>query len=187
MNEQLEIEFKILINQYIYKQILHDYANIASKTYQQTNYYLSHPILDTLQYMLRIREKEKELELTLKRKAVHGNHEMNISINEDIKNKILHQQIVENEIFTILKEVGIDNTELQCSYSLTTTRTDIVLPQGLLSVDFNEYNGHEDYEIELEVTDYTRGKQDFIKLITPYGLQYTQNCPSKIKRVKQTL
>lgn len=187
MNEQLEIEFKMLITKDIYQKILQDYENMIDTTYRQTNYYLSHPILDDLQYMLRIREKEKNLELTLKRIATYGNHEMNIAIDKTIKDKILSHQTVENEIFTILKEIGIDSKELQCKYSLTTLRTDIHLPQGLLSVDYNEYNGHQDYEIELEVLHYHQGKQDFLTLIAPYGLTYTKNCPSKIKRVKQTI
>ena len=46
---------------------------------------------------------------------------------------------------------------------LKTTRHDIILPDGVLSLDENEYNHHHDYEIEFEVEDYDQGLQTFKK------------------------
>ena len=70
---------------------------------------------------------------------------------------------------------------------IKTTRHDIILPDGVLSLDENEYNHHHDYEIEFEVEDYDQGLQTFKKIIQPYHLEYKQNCLSKIKRMLETL
>ena len=77
--------------------------------------------------------------------------------------------------------------DLTCGYYLKTTRHDIILPDGVLSLDENEYNHHHDYEIEFEVEDYDQGLQTFKKIIQPYHLEYKQNCLSKIKRMLETL
>lgn len=187
METQLEIEFKMLIEDTMYTKILEDYQTKITNTYQQTNYYLSHPILDDLKYMLRIREKENTYELTLKQKAKVGNIETNCMITKEIKEQICNHEFVDNEIFTILKQYDIDPTTLQCHVSLTTLRSDILLPEGILSLDKNSYLGMEDYEIEFEVQDFQTGKEAFLKLIEPYGLIYTTNCSSKIQRVKKVL
>ena len=187
MDSQLEIEFKVLINQETYNKIRLDYQSLITKTYIQTNYYLTHPTLEKLKCMLRIREKENTYELTLKQKAKLGNIETNINITKEVKDKIFCHQMVENEIFTILKQYDIDMTTLENNYSLTTKRTDIILPLGLLSIDENQYLGTKDYEIEFEVTDYQKGKEAFLEIIKPYNIVYTTNCDSKIKRVLQAL
>ena len=57
--EQLEIEFKILLTKEMYQKIKNDFKNQIKETYSQTNYYLMHPILDQLQYSLRIRKKKE--------------------------------------------------------------------------------------------------------------------------------
>ncbi len=55
--EHLEIEFKMLLKENIFKKILSDYKNQIKDSYQQTNYYLFHPLLEKKKYSLRIREK----------------------------------------------------------------------------------------------------------------------------------
>ena len=44
--EHLEIEFKMLLKENIFKKILSDYKNQIKDSYQQTNYYLFHPLLE---------------------------------------------------------------------------------------------------------------------------------------------
>ena len=94
---------------------------------------------------------------------------------------------INNEIFDILEKENIYIKDLTCGYYLKTTRHDIILPDGVLSLDENEYNHHHDYEIEFEVEDYDQGLQTFKKIIQPYHLEYKQNCLSKIKRMLETL
>ena len=89
------VEFKNLINaidKHIEKKgiskILSDYKNQIKDSYQQTNYYLFHPLLEKKKYSLRIREKKGHYELTLKRPSTIGLNELNIDINKEIKDAI---------------------------------------------------------------------------------------------------
>ena len=54
--EHLEIEFKMLLKENIFKKILSDYKNQIKDSYQQTNYYLFHPLLENIHSEL---EKKK--------------------------------------------------------------------------------------------------------------------------------
>ena len=185
--EHLEIEFKMLLEEKIFKKILLDYQNQIKDSYEQTNYYLFHPLLAKNRYTLRIREKKGRFELTLKRPAEIGTNELNIDIDKDIKEAIFNHQEVENEIFDILNEKGIYIKDLVCGYYLKTIRHDIILPEGVLSLDENDYNQHHDYEIEFEVNDYHQGILAFQTLLQPYHLKYERNCASKTRRMLSTL
>ncbi len=178
-----EIEFKALITKTTYQNILNDFTEGDHTHYLQTNYYLSHPILDELLFMLRIRAFDNRYELTLKQRLEIGNIETNITISEETKNKILNQEPVENEIFTILKKYNINSIELVSKMSLSTYRYDFKLDYGVLSLDKNTYNGLCDYEIEYEVINHDAGLQQFLELASKYNIEYLKNCPSKIKRV----
>ena len=105
--EHLEIEFKMLLKENIFKKILSDYKNQIKDSYQQTNYYLFHPLLEKKKYSLRIREKKGHYELTLKRPSTIGLNELNIDINKEIKDAIFNHQHVNNEIFDILEKENI--------------------------------------------------------------------------------
>lgn len=102
--EHLEIEFKMLLKENIFKKILSDYKNQIKDSYQQTNYYLFHPLLEKKKYSLRIREKKGHYELTLKRPSTIGLNELNIDINKEIKDAIFNHQHINNEIFDILEK-----------------------------------------------------------------------------------
>lgn len=185
MEENLEIEFKILITKEIYEQIHNDYPN--NHSYKQTNYYLMHPILSKLKYSLRIREKNNQYELTLKQPQSLGKLETNLIINKQTATKILNNDLVTNDVFDILKQHNLDTTMFDTSQSLTTIRTEITTKDGLICLDYNHYNNIDDYELEYEVTNYQQGKQAFLDFIKPYGLNYKIDCDSKISRLIQSL
>lgn len=179
--QQLEIEYKILLTQDIFHQILHDYQNKITKDYIQINDYLTHPILSQKKYMLRIRTKNNQYELTLKRPYQNHRLETNLSLTETEKNLFLQHRL-KNEITDILENDGIKINELQHPFSLTTHRYDIQLPEGVLSLDENTYLDQHDYELEFEVNDETQGFSQFLKIIEPYHLHYQHNCPNKVAR-----
>lgn len=181
MEENLEIEFKILITKEIFDQIISDHQ--IDRSYQQTNHYLLHPRLSKLRYSLRIRDKNDQFELTLKQPQKQGTLETNLLIDQETKEKILDHQLVINEVFDKLKPLNLNSTMFITDYSLTTTRYEINTPDGLICVDYNEYNNIIDYELEYEVLDYKKGKQAFLDFISQYHLEYTRNCISKINRV----
>lgn len=185
MEENLEIEFKVLISEDTYRQIINDHQ--IDHTYSQTNYYLMHPKLSKLKYMLRIRQKDNYYELTLKQPQPQGNLETNLEIDEVTKNKIIDHQLVNNDVFELLKPLQIDSTMFKTDYSLTTTRHEIKTPFGLICLDENKYNNITDYELEYEVDNYNQGKLAFLEFIKNYHITYTKNAPSKIKRLMETL
>lgn len=187
MKEQIEIEFKLLIDQTTYRSILEDQKDHIYASYQQTNYYLMHPLLDSLHYMLRIRQKQDYYELTLKRPNAIGNYELNIVLDKETVKRIFQKQPVDNEIFSLLKKHHIDIKELDMSHFLITTRHDIKTDHGIISIDKNEYHGIVDYELEYEVYDPIKGKKAFLEFISKYHLTYQTNCFSKIKRMKQSI
>lgn len=187
MNELIEIEYKILLTQEIYQKIKQYYQDQITRDYIQTNYYLTHPLLQEKKYMLRIREKNNTYELTLKRPYQHHQIETNVPLTKEQKAKILQHQPIQNEIIDILIQEGINPLELQNQYSLTTHRCDIELKEGILSLDKNTYCQQQDYELEFEVYHEQEGYQKFLEIIQPFSLHYTQNCPSKIQRVLNSL
>ena len=105
--EHIEIEFKMLLDEKLFHQILKDYKKQITDSYQQTNYYLFHPELEKRKYSLRIREKKGSYELTLKRPAKEGLKELNLDINQEIKEMIFNHQDISNEIFDLLKKEKI--------------------------------------------------------------------------------
>ncbi|MEG0592245.1 MAG: CYTH domain-containing protein [Coprobacillus sp.] len=185
MKEQIEIEYKILITQDIFQQMINN--NQVERDYIQTNYYFTHPILQAKKYMLRIREKDNTYELTLKRPYLTHQLETNIIIDKQTKDKLISHQYINNEIIDILQKEGINPLELVQQFSLTTHRYDIQLNEGTLSLDHNQYLGKEDYELEFEVYHEKEGYEKFLEIISAYQLQYTNNCKSKIKRVLDSL
>ena len=87
--EHIEIEFKMLLNEKLFHQILKDYKEQITDSYQQTNYYLFHPELEKRKYSLRIREKKGSYELTLKRPAKEGLKELQIELSDKQINQFL--------------------------------------------------------------------------------------------------
>ena len=185
--EQIEIEYKILISEDIYNHIVEDYQEMIDREYVQVNHYLMHPILDELKYMVRIRDKDDRYELTLKRPNIIGRLEMNLDIDLQTRQMILNHQEVNNEIFDILKELKISIKDIDTSHYLKTKRIDVKLDEGMLSIDKNEYEDYTDYEIEFEVSDSKIGFSKFIEIIKPYHLDYSNNCDSKVKRMKNMI
>ena len=64
MNTNKEIEYKILLDEKTFSNILSAYPD--HKSYTQINYYLTSKELQEKKYALRVREKEGRYELTLK-------------------------------------------------------------------------------------------------------------------------
>ena len=177
----LEIEFKQLLSEEQFYRILEEYSAYHQKTYYQTNFYLTHPILEERRISVRVRQKNDQYELTLKQPQRIGLLETNIDISQSQFDRIMNGEFLDNEVFENLRRMNVDY--LDSDLYLTTRRCDIVLPEGLLSIDENEYLGKIDYELELEVDQYDKGVKFFKKFLEKYDIDYQENCDSKIKRL----
>ena len=184
MEKNLEIEYKMLLTEEVFHQLMNDFTG---HTYSQTNYYLTSIELGALRYSLRIREKEGYYEMSLKTPAANGRMEHNLEITKEDLVMIQNGQMPDNEITCLLKDKGFDLSLIKQSYSLTTIRRDVPFDSGMLSLDENHYNGITDYELEFEVNDEEAGLKQFKELCEIYHLQYKGNCASKIVRVLSTL
>ena len=180
MSQHIEIEYKILLTKQKFNEIRQAYPQY--ETYQQTNYYFSHPLFEQKKYMLRIREKNKSYELTLKRPYQGQNIEMNVPLNLSEKDMFFQHQMIDNDITQFLIQENINLSSLQQLFSLTTQRYDIQLPEGILSLDENHYLNKEDYELEFEVYDATKGFTKFQEIMKQFDLHYEKNCPGKVRR-----
>ena len=158
MEKNLEIEYKMLLTEEVFHQLMNDFTGY---TYSQTNYYLTSIELGALRYSLRIREKEGYYEMTLKTPAANGRMEHNLEITKEDLIMIQNGQMPDNEITCLLKDKGFDLSLIKQSYSLTTIRRDVPFDSGMLSLDENHYNGITDYELEFEVNDEEAGLKQF--------------------------
>lgn len=71
----------------------------------------------------------------------------------------------ECQIKSILLERGVKLEDLTILGHLTTTRREYQTNIGLMALDVNVYADKKDYELELEVSDAKRGKDDFMPFL----------------------
>ncbi|MBO6047042.1 MAG: CYTH domain-containing protein [Erysipelotrichaceae bacterium] len=186
MEKNIETEYKLLIDESTFNRL--NSAFNKQHCYEQTNYYLTSPELAEVFYSFRMRQKGDYYEMTLKTPTRGiGRVEMNCPLTEDEFNTVLNGTMISNEITKLLKDEGFDLSQISQEASLKTIRHDIQLTYGMLSLDENYYLDQHDYELEFEMSDLVNGPQEFKQLLDTYGLTYTGNGPSKIKRVLDAL
>lgn len=147
---------------------------------RQTNHYLDSQdfILRKKKLALRIRTFDRSAEMTLKVPQQVGNIEHNIELTLEEAQYLISQKSVTcgktdlSEICDILKERGVDLESITLVGSLTTIRYEQRLPIGLAALDKNDYLGHTDYELELEVTDSEQGKKDFLAFLKKNHIEF---------------
>lgn len=177
--ENLEIEFKCLIDDKTYNQLL-DKFNLHSKIFTQTNYYFDtkDEILRQEKIALRIREKDGQFKITKK---------VNKSENEIEES---HHYLTQEEAKTYLSEgfdaniIGI-NHYVYLQLSLTTNRVSFPYLNGKLFLDKSIYNDIIDYEIEYEANNVIDGRQTFLEFLDKENIVF-KKAESKIVRAYKT-
>jgi len=178
MISHLEIEFKTLIDEKTYNNLLKEF-NLLDKTFVQTNYYFDTKNYDLMdkKTVLRIRKKD-QYKLTKKEKNELGNQETSIYLTDEEANKMLKNGFDAN----IINE----DCYVNLITSLKTTRAKTNYKNGIIFFDKSEYNGITDYEIEYEALDYEEGKKDFREFLKLHNI--TEKTPiSKSKRAFNSL
>ncbi len=179
MKQNVEIEYKLMINESQYNGLV---ANFPGETISQTNFYFDNPDhqLRKRHISCRIRTFADEAELTFKIPKKKGKDEVTF---EHID---AETAFTRSDVAFFMARMGILSPLLHQG-TLHTIRTTYKLNYGLLCIDKNNYNGLLDYEVEYEVfKNLKKGLNEFKDILAFFGLTYTKNCDSKIKRCLST-
>lgn len=183
----LEIEYKTLLTKDEYNRLAMLFSHVTPVT--QTNYYI-----DTIQgdmkskkLSLRIRTLPTHGELTLKIPEKVGNMEYNVTMDcSEAKAMTKSLDFPDCQIKSILLERGVKLEDLTVLGHLTTTRREYQTSIGLMALDVNVYADKKDYELELEVLDAEKGKDDFDAFLKENNINF-KYAKSKVARFVATL
>ena len=185
MSQQNEIEFKTLLTKDDYNRIVQYYQLQAKDFHTQKNCYFdtSDQKLATKHCGLRIRQFTDYGELTLKTPAKVGLLETTDQLSKQQVEKLMNQQKIlsTGHVADKLREYSISAEDLILFAELTTKRAEFSIEEGLLALDESWYADQHDYELELEVENSEKGKQDFRKLLTKFDITYNP-AKNKIER-----
>ncbi|RFB18218.1 CYTH domain-containing protein [Bacillus sp. HNG] len=184
MSQELEIEFKNLLEENEYHRLLSAFSIDDEKKVIQENFYF-----DTAQFSLknqgaalRIREKNGTYTLTLKQPVRRGLLETHQVLTvEEAKQMLDGGPIINGEVSTILKTLSINPMDVTFFGSLKTKRAEVEYKKGLLVLDKSYYLNHCDFEVEYEVTDEVIGKEIFNELLLQHNIPIRKT-DNKIRR-----
>ncbi|MFB1081358.1 CYTH domain-containing protein [Jeotgalibacillus sp. JSM ZJ347] len=180
--QELEIEFKNLLTKSEYKKLYQDFE--MDQPMQQVNHYFDTPLfhLKDAHSALRIREKGGKLTLTLKQPVEEGILETHQTLTRlDVEDMLSGGGLIGGEIADMMELMNISTQDIVHFGSLETNRTEKTYKGGLLVLDHSSYLGHEDYELEYEVSSHQEGKENFLSLLTSYKIPVRET-DNKIKR-----
>ncbi|SHG30789.1 CYTH domain-containing protein [Ornithinibacillus halophilus] len=184
MTQEIEIEFKNLLTEHEYNQLL-TALPFPNKAFSQTNYYFE---TDDFQLKekssaLRIREKQGKYQLTLKQPHGDGLLETHDSLTKEEAFEWLNGHCIAKEnIQEALKQMGIPLESLRFFGSLTTERREYAENDILYVLDYSTYNHQHDYELEIEAPTVTAGENAFQSILTQFQIPKRQT-KNKIERL----
>lgn len=182
MSEEIEIEFKSMLIQNEYEELLRYYNITDDQFVIQTNLYF-----DTADFQLkkhgmglRIRRFDTKAEATLKIPQSVGLLEVTDALTiTEVEQALDKKQFASGaaEILARLKQLNISLLDLSLIGKLITKRAEFIIPEGKLALDESWYGQRHDFELELEVSDSSYGEEDFNQLLKKFDLPYrkTQN------------
>ncbi|EFM35565.1 adenylate cyclase [Streptococcus sp. oral taxon 071 str. 73H25AP] len=180
--KQLEIELKTLLKKDDYNHLKKQFAHIAPV--HQKNYYIDTPDfqLREKKVAMRIRTFADWAELTLKVPQTVGNMEYNQKLTlPEAESYLEKQKLPQGLVLEKLAKIGIESRDWLVLGCLSTLRYETKTEIGLMALDESQYFDQTDYELELEVTDHEKGKEDFRKFLDENHITY-QKAPSKLIR-----
>nr|WP_309101299.1 CYTH domain-containing protein [Fredinandcohnia onubensis] len=173
MSQELEIEFKNILKEEEYRQLLSAFSISEDKKVTQENFYFDTPefSLKDVGAAVRIREKNGIYTLTLKQPVERGLLETHQVLNKEEAEQMLNGgNIIEGEVVSILKKLSIKTSDIRFFGSLKTKRAEVEYKNGLLVLDKSYYLNQIDFEVEYEVTDEVSGKVVFKELLQQYKI-----------------
>ncbi|ANB55761.1 hypothetical protein GFC29_3646 [Anoxybacillus sp. B7M1] len=185
MKQEIEMEFKSLLTQEEFNRLKHSFFIRDDQFVYQENHYFDTPefSLKGQGAALRIRVKNDTYTLTLKQTVEQGLLETHEALTKEKAQSILsNPAMMEGEMKSLLKDMGIAAEQLQHFGTLATHRAQVPYEGGMLVLDHSCYLQTEDYELEYEVNDWEQGKNSFEKLLASFRIPYRPSA-NKIKRL----
>ncbi|WP_203364200.1 CYTH domain-containing protein [Bacillus sp. REN10] len=184
MSQQVEIEFKNLLEKKEFSQLIQAFHVREEDFALQHNHYLDTASFHLKKHgcALRIREKEATFELTLKQPAKVGLLETNQILKKEEAEALMQKSIwPEGMVKEALQPLLTEKDQLEHFGTLSTRRAEILYKEGILTFDNSFYLGKEDYELEYEVKEEESGKKTFNDLLKQFQIprRITDN---KVKR-----
>ena len=184
MSTNLEIEFKNMLNESEYEQLLNHFSISEEQIWTQKNVYFDTKAFDLKRQKaaLRVRIKNNTYELTLKTQAEVGLLETNQMITKTDYTTLKHDhRLINGPVYEALMDLGININDLRAITDLTTKRAEVDYQDGLLVLDKSFYGEVIDFELEYEVKDYNKGLNIFNELLAKHNIP-TRPAQNKIKR-----
>ena len=184
MSTNLEIEFKNMLSESEYEQLLNHFSISEEQIWTQKNVYFDTKAFDLKRQKaaLRVRIKNNTYELTLKTQAEVGLLETNQMITKTEYTTLKHDhRLINGPVYEALMDLGININDLRVITDLTTKRAEVVYQDGLLVLDKSFYGEVIDFELEYEVKDYNKGLNIFNELLAKHNIP-TRPAQNKIKR-----
>jgi len=180
--ENLEIEYKVMINKDGYETLMKYFEN-EGVLIDQTNYYFDSKddIIKGNNISLRIRKINNTYIATLKEKLKEGN----LETEEEIQD--LDINLVSDSFKQKLRNHNVDINNIYNKYSLRTIRYEIKLLEGLLCIDYSIYNKIEDYELECESTSLKKAKEVIETLLLKLNINFEESKYTKQARARLSL
>ncbi|HLQ82887.1 MAG TPA: CYTH domain-containing protein [Pseudogracilibacillus sp.] len=173
MEQEIEIEFKVLLSKEKFNQILNS-LNFPAKPFTQINYYFETSDLKLKKYhsALRIRKKNSNYIVTLKEPHPQGILETHDRISEsEFNDAINHNHLVAPNCFKQLDKMNIKIDEISYMGSLKTERYEYTDNDLIYVLDKSFYNQQIDYELEIEAPSKNIGLAKFNELIAKFNIE----------------
>lgn len=185
MSQEIEIEFKNLLSEKEYTDLLLQYGGSQPNTWRQTNHYADTPDFKLKQAgcALRIRMLAGKNECTLK--TPYKNHllETTFYLNDEQAEHMItsNNLALSEEMLIQLKDLNISPQSLQFFGSLTTERFEKEIGGHLVVLDKSFYGNVIDFELEIETENEHSGKKFFNDLLQANQIP-VRKTHNKIKR-----
>mgnify|MGYP005763673647 CR=1 FL=1 len=176
MQQNLEIEFKMLVSRDQF-ETLKQRCQPLQLTVQTNVYYDCTPSAARRRIAMRIRDVEGRHWFTCKVPSDNGVMEYELPLQENSA-----QALRIPPVQSLFDQLGL-TLPVHETGRMTTWRYHRRYPLGELCLDYSLINGHDDYEIEFEVSgDPQQGKAFFMALLRQAGIFYQENRRSKYAR-----
>lgn len=183
MAQEIEIEYKNLLNKREFDHILHSLPFPKEVQTQRNHYFETADFsLKKNGCALRIREKNDNFTLTLKEPHETGLLETHDALTKQEAYNWMNGKFTAKEHTSKqLADKGLLLDELIYLGSLVTKRRELNIDNVLLVLDYSEYNKISDYELEIEALSEESGRETMRDLLERFGITKRQT-PNKIQR-----